>query len=269
MGTSGSFGGSGGADAGDLRDSIAEWLDDAVGAAPADPGSAESHDDAWPADDRPPTPRVLPKAIDLGPTIRILSRSGGRSDGPGGGGGGRATGGPARSVSRMSAAASRAGSLASAYATGDRERLAEAGLNYDELLALGDPVRVGIRIVEASFVTQPDSTIDDGEARDIAAEVVAWILESPPNDVPSPDDIVRKSIELMIAEITLTEVAEKIRTDGATAEDRRSAETMIRDAAEEVASQVNLTASGATEAEISKAIQDGIDQLGRIFGSRS
>ncbi|MFD3399837.1 hypothetical protein ACFWUU_04120 [Kribbella sp. NPDC058693] len=169
----------------------------------------------------------------------------------------------------MSAAASRAGSLASAYATGDRERLAEAGLNYDELLALGDPVRVGIRIVEASFETQPDSTIDDGEARDIAAEVVAWILESPPNAVPSPDDIVRKSIELMIAEITLTEVAEKIRTDGATADDRRSAETMIRDAAEEVASQVQLTATGATDAEIAKAIQDGIDQLGRIFGSRS
>ena len=272
MGTSGSFGGSGGRDAADLRDSIAEWLDgSAAPSAPADVPGQPSPDAESPNrhDQRPP--------IDIAPALRVMLRprgGGGGADGPGGGGGGgratggggRSSGGVSRSVGRVSRAAGRAGRLALAYSSGDRGALSRAGLNYDELRALGDPVAIGIRIVEASFDAQADSTIDDAETRDIVAAVVEWILEQPDGQAPTPEDVVRKSIEITIAEVTLTEVAARIHAEGASYEQRRAAEQMVRDLAAEVASQATLTPTGATEQEMATSIENGIRDLGKIFG---
>ncbi|RIJ70572.1 hypothetical protein D1871_18470 [Nakamurella silvestris] len=276
MGTSGSFGGSGGRDAADLRDSIADWLDGPVAAgdlAPAEDGTVEPG--AGPerpdqSDGRPP--------IDVAPALRVLLRprgGGGGADGPGGGGGGdraagggggRSNGGVTRSVGRVSRAAGRAGRLALAYSSGDRDALSRAGLNYDELRALGNPVSIGIKIVEAAFETQADSTIDDSEARDIVAGVVEWILEQPEGQAPSPEGIVRKSIEITIAEVTLTEIAARIQAEGAAYEQRRAAEQMVRDLAAELAGQATLAPTGATEQEMATAIENGIRDLGKIFG---
>lgn len=174
-----------------------------------------------------------------------------------------------RSVGRVSRAAGRAGRLALAYSSGDRNALRRAGLDYDELRALGDPVSIGIQIVEAAFETWADSTIDDSEARDIVAGVVDWILEQPEGQAPSPEDVVRKSIEVTIAEVTLTEIAARIHAEGATYEQRRAAEQMVRDLAAEVASQAILTPTGATEQEMSAAIENGLRDLGKIFGGDS
>ncbi|MGX7681522.1 hypothetical protein ACSMXN_21780 [Jatrophihabitans sp. DSM 45814] len=121
-------------------------------------------------------------------------------------------------------------------------------------------------IVEAAFDTQPDSSIDDAEARDMIAEVVDWILQAPSDQTPSPDDVVRKTIEVMVVDVILTEVGATIRKDGASYESRKSSETMIRNAAEELASQVSLSATGATAAEITSAIDSCVEQLGKIFG---
>jgi hypothetical protein len=280
VGTSGSFGGSGGRDAANLRDSIAEWLDgfDSPAAADGDappaeaPGQPANQSDA----DRP-TP---PSPIDLGSALRVLLRPGrgGGADGPGGGGGGsagggvggRSSGGANRSVGRIAGATGRAGRLALAYTTGDRAALDQAGLNYDELRALGDPVSIGIKIVEAAFDTQPDSTIDDSEARDIVAAVVEWILlEDLAGQAPSPEDVVRKAIEMTIAEVTLTEVSARVHAEGASYEARRAAEQRVRDLAEEVAQQATLTPTGATDQEMSAAIENGIGDLGKIFGAES
>lgn len=279
MGTSGSFGGSGGKDAGGLRDAIADWLDDQDGGEGGDvgdsadveqgEGTAPPNDARQQSDDRPP--------IDLTPALRVILRSHGRgADGPsgrggggrqvGGGGGSGSGGGASRSVGRTSRATGRAGRLALAYAAGDRDTLAEAGLNYDELRGLGDPIAVGLAIVEAAFEAQADGTIEDSEERDIVAAVVEWILEAPADAPPSPEDIVRKSIETLIAEVTLTEVSATIRSNGLSYEDRRSVERMIRDTAEECAQQVPLTSAGATEAEIARGIEQGIRDIGRIFG---
>lgn len=145
MGTSGAFGGSGGKDAKDLRDNIADWLTDAPAPAPAGDGDAASDDGAG-ALGVPGLPGLPTPNIDLLPTIRILTGRGGGSDGPGGGGGGasggagggRSSGGARRSVGATSRAAGRAGALARAYASGDRVSLERAGLNYDDLLSLGD-----------------------------------------------------------------------------------------------------------------------------------
>ncbi|MBF6513003.1 hypothetical protein IU421_01755 [Nocardia cyriacigeorgica] len=257
MGTSGSFGGSGGKDAKDLRDSIADWLDDDTSTDQAAAGQ--------PGD---------PRKIDLlRPMIRILanSRGGGGGGGVGStggssGGGGVRSGGVTRSVQRTSRVAGRAGSLASAYATGDRATLAAAGLNYDELAALGDPLEVGSRIAKTALDSQSDGTFESGEERVIVAELIAWIIDSPAGDVPAPEDIARKSIELIIAECTLSEVSDALRSGDMSAAERRQAEQEIRDSAGVLATKATLSATGATEAEITKAIREGIDRLAQIYG---
>ena len=274
MGTSGSFGGSGGRDAADLRDSIADWLNDldATDSPADDTPAADSPAEPDPEDPNRPDHRP---PIDSAPALRVLLRprgGGGSADGPGSGGGsgraagGRSSGGVARSVGRASRAAGRAGRLALAYSSGDRDTLSRAGLNYDELRALRDPVAIGVKIVEAAFDTPADSTLDDAEARDITAEVVEWILEQPASNTPTPEDIVRKSIEVTIAEVTLTEVAARIHDKATSFEQRQAAEQMVRDLAAEVASQATLAPTGATEHEMATAIENGIRDLGKIFG---
>lgn len=277
MGTSGSFGGSGGKDAKDLRDNIADWLD-----GPAEQGSADGGDaggDDKPSDPTRPRSPDQQARVDLGPALRVLlrRRGGGGADGPGaggggtrgGGGGGRSSGGATRSVGRVSRAAGRAGSLALAYSSGNRQALREAGLNYDELRGLGDPVAIGIKIVEAAFEAQADSTIADAEERDIVAAVVAWILEQPSDRPPTPEEVVRKSIETTIAETALTEVSATIYAKAASPEKRRSLERQICDVAAEYAAQATLSPNGATESEMSQAIENGIRDIGKIFGVKS
>ncbi|MBF6271627.1 hypothetical protein [Nocardia farcinica] len=257
MGTSGSFGGSGGKDAQDLRESIAGWLDD--------DSSTDQAADAQSVDTR---------NIDrLRPMIRMLANSRGSGSGGGGGsaggssgGGGRSSGGVARSVQRTSRVAGRAGSLASAYAAGDRATLAAAGLNYDELIALNDPLEVGSRIAKAALDSQSDGTFESGEERVIVAELIAWIIESPPDSVPRPDEVARKSIELIIAECSLSEVSDTLRSGPMNASERRQVEDEIREAAGVLAGQASLSATGATEAEITQAIRNGIDMLVKIYG---
>lgn len=279
MGTSGSFGGSGGKDAGDLRDNIAAWLDSAGepgGAEGADSGDADG--DQQPAGpSRPGVPGRQPQ-VDIRPALRVLLNSrgrGGRSDGPGGGGGsggrgsGRSSGGANRSVGRVSRATGRAGRLALAYSSGNREALREAGLDYDDLRALGDPVAIGLKIIETTFESQSNGTIADAEERDIVATVVEWILEQPADRPPTPEDVVRKSIETTIAETTLTEVSSTIYAKEASFEKRRSLERQIRDVSAEYASQATLSPNGATEQQMSQAIENGIRDIGQIFGVTS
>ncbi|KQS22356.1 hypothetical protein [Frigoribacterium sp. Leaf186] len=274
MGTSGSFGGSGGKDAKDLRDNIAAWLDG--GSFGGDDGEQTADN----PDGAPANPQGAPGSaaptIDLGPAVRLLFRSrGGSGDGPGGGGGGaggaaggggRSSGGVTRSVGRISRAAGRAGRLALAYSAGDRAILRSAGLNYDELRALGDPVAIGIKIVEAAFEAQADSTLADAEERDIVADVVAWILEQPADRAPSPEEVVRKTIETTIAETALTEISSTLFEKGASRAERQSTEQQIRDVAAVYAAQADLSSTGATEQEMATAIETGIRDIGMIFG---
>lgn len=279
VGTSGSFGGSGGADAKDLRDNIAGWLDGGGGGFGGADGSDGDGDGAGAG--TPSSPQGAPGAggpkIDLGPAVRLLFRSrGGRSDGPGGsgggggggGGGGRSSGGVTRSVGRISRTAGRAGSLALAYSAGNRAALERAGLNYDELRAL-DPVAVGIKIVEAAFEAKADSTLADAEERDIAAEVVSWILEHSADRAPTPDEVVRKTIETTITETALTEIAASLYDKGASRAERQSVEQQIRDVAAEYAAQATLSSTGASEQEMATAIETGIRDIGTIFGASS
>jgi hypothetical protein len=271
MGTSGAFKGSGGKDAGDLRDAIAGWLGDDAGSdspAPTSPATDSSS-----ANDGSPSNPLSPSSI--APVIGMW-KTGSRGSGGGGGGGagggsgvsggGRSSGGVRRTVARVSGPAGRASSLARAYSTGNREALEAAGLNYDALRALNDPLEVGQRIAEVAFDTQADSTLEDSEARMIVAELISWILESPTDQPPAPDAIVRHSIELMIAQSALLEVGDTIRQEKNQAK-RHEAEAEVRRAAQVLAAQVTLSGTGATSAEISTAIENGVAQLKEIYGA--
>jgi hypothetical protein len=125
---------------------------------------------------------------------------------------------------------------------------------------------VGQRIAEVAFDTQADSTLEDSEARMIVAELISWILEAPDDQPPAPDEIVRHSIELMIAQSALLEVGDTIRQEKNQTK-RHEAEAEIRRAARVLASQVTLGGTGATSAEITTAIENGVAQLKEIYGA--
>lgn len=272
MGTSGSFGGSGGKEAVDLRDAIADWLGDAT---PSDmtPTNNSATNPASTSDGSPSNP-LSPSTI-----ASVIRMWGGRPGGSGGGsggssrrgntggsGGGRSSGGVQRTVARVAGPAGRASSLARAYSTGNREVLEAAGLNYDDLRALNDPLEIGQRIAAVAFDANADSTLEDSESRLIVAELVSWILESPDDQQPEPDEIVRHSIELMIAQSALVEVGDTIRKEKNQAK-RQAAEQEIRRAAQVLASQVTLGVIGASSAEIATAIENSVAQLKEIYGA--
>jgi len=129
------------------------------------------------------------------------------------------------------------------------------------------PLEVGKQITAVAFDTQPDGTIEDSEARLIIAELVSWIMEAPEKQKPEPADVVRRSIELMIARATLTEVGDTIRKEKDQVR-RQEAESEIRRAAQVKASKVNLNSVKASSADITKAIEDGVKQLAEIYGEK-
>jgi hypothetical protein len=114
------------------------------------------------------------------------------------------------------------------------------------------------RIVSAAVESQPNSGITDHEQRLFAADIADWVItESEAGRAPSDEDIVRRSIAGVIAQVTLVETG-----DLATAHEQGAlTEEEIREAAEILASRAELSADGATEAEFSRAIEDGIERL--------
>ena len=279
MGSSGSFKGSSGKDAGSLRDAIAEWLGDEASTTPSAEGVPQDNPNSSDPS-ATPTPHLSPDVIT--PAIRLWSRG---SNGGGGGGSpttggssrksssetssgkGRGSGGVHRTVSSVAGPAGRASSLAQSFATGDRQAIEAAGLDFDKLRQLNDPLEIGKQITAVAFDAQPDGTIEDSEARLIVAELVSWVMEAPEKQKPEPIDVVRRSIELMIARATLTEVGDTIRKEKDQGR-RKEAESEIRRAAKVKASKVSLNSIKASSTEITKAIEDGVRQLAEIYGEK-
>lgn len=208
MGTSGSYSSSGGRDGKAVRDAVEGYLD----------GLAGENAPGTPDGERPPLdPADLRRVINL---IRPRSSGGGGGDGPGGGGGGggasgggtdgRSGGGPQRSAAASARSAGRAGAAAYAYRTGDAATLARLGLDYNELRGLGDDFEVLRRIVDMACAAS-DSTIEDHEQRRVAANVGDWVLEQETDGyLPTPEEIVRRSIAEIIAETLLVESGDLI-----------------------------------------------------------
>lgn len=256
MGTSGAYSGSGGNDGKAVRDAIRRHLDTL-------PGS-----DTSPSPSPVPLdPAALERIINL---IRPRSAAGSGADGPAGGGGQGATGGtgarggggPQRTATASARTAGRAAAAAAAYSAGDAATLQRLGLDYQELRSLGDDVEVVRRIVDMACA-KADSTIPDHEQRHLAADVAEWVLTRELDGTsPTPEEIVRQSIAAIITETILVESGDLINSH----ENSLIVERDIRDAAEALADKATLTVTGATENDISRAIEDGLDTLRTIIG---
>ena len=265
MGTSGAYSGSGGKDGKKVRDAVADHVSGIPGTGGRKNGNTQH-------------PRLDPNSI--APIINLFrppSSRGGGADGPGGGRGGRARGsgsgtsgsgtggGPRRSVARSARSAGRAAAAAYAYRTGDTATLARLGLDYAKLTALADDFEVLRQIVEMAC-SSPDSTIEDHEQRLVAADVAEKLLgDDGSNPLPPLEDIVRETIATIIAQTVLVETGDQL-NQGTTAE---AAEADIRDAAQALAERATLSITGATETEMAKAIEDGIESLRTILGRAS
>jgi hypothetical protein len=265
MGTSGAYSGSGGKDGKAARDAISDYLD-----SPQE--QTEAGEQGQTDGDRPRVdPAALQHIINI---IRPRSPAGGGGDGPSGGGGGgrtsgestrgsRSGGGPQRSAARSARTAGRAAAAAYAYQTGDADTLQRLGLDYAELNALGDRFEVLRRIVDMAC-SSSDSTIEDHEQRLVAADIAERVM-GPEGDgyIPSLEEIVREAIAMIIVQAYLSESGHLINSSNRA----ELAEKDIRDAAEVMASKATLSVDGATEEEITRAIESGLETLNTISGS--
>jgi hypothetical protein len=112
-----------------------------------------------------------------------------------------------------------------------------------------------------------DSTIPDHEQRMVTADVTEWILEHEEfgGRLPTPDEIVRQTIATIITSVALTESGDLINQHDM----GDVAESDVRDLAEALANQADLSIGGASEDEISRAIEDGIDTIRTILAGES
>jgi hypothetical protein len=286
MGTSGAYSGSGDTAAKRLRREMRQWLDDVQ----PDDNRPETPDDDSdksqgdpPTDTSPPESHLSPDTLmNVLPLLRPRTGGGQGGDGPGlggglGAGGGRGTGtatrsrgGAARTAAGFATTAGRAAAAAYAYQTGNAAALAQLGLHYEELRALGDPLEVTVRIVNAACGPLSDSTIEHEEQRYVAGEIAQWVIEQGgAGAAPTPEEMVRKTIALIIQEAALSETGELVRQAGRPANTGELTEREIEDVADALAARANLSVTGATEAEIVQAVEDGIETLRRMRqGSR-
>jgi len=276
MGTSGAYTGAGGGPGEDTSQGLSDWLDSL---ADSSDGGRPNLDDAG-TGEKPATqlpPQVVSGLLAL---LRPRSSSGGASDGPGTGGGavaaqggsatggsGRARAGSGRSSQRLASVGGRAGAGAYAYVRGDAVALSALGLDYIELRALNDPFEVTRRIVNAVCGQQSDGRLEEAEERYVAASVADWVLqESTDGELPDVDDVARYAIATIVAEVLASELGAALREQPAEIAD--VAEDELRDAARVLAERAELSTSGPTEDELTRAIEDGINKLQQIYGVR-
>ncbi|MDA8071003.1 MAG: hypothetical protein M0Z82_05235 [Actinomycetota bacterium] len=282
MGTSGAYSGSGDTAGKRLRRELKQWLDDV----PLNDDRTEPRDDSDnpqdepPADTSPPQGHLSPDTLlNVIPLLRPRTGGGQGGDGPGVGGGlgpggargpgtgTRNRGGAHRTAAGFATTAGRAAAAAYAYQTGDATALARLGLDYAELRALGDPLEVTVRIVNAACGPLSDSTIEHEEQRYVAGEIAQWVIEQgEAGATPTPEEIVRKTIALIIQEAALSEAGELARQADRPENTGELTEREIEEVAEALAGRAELSVNGPTEDEITQAVEDGIETLRRMRG---
>lgn len=247
MGTSGSYTGSGGKPARDLRNGVSNWL----GGIPLNlPPSGQSG-----ARNAHPIPgTVIINAIRL-----IVSSGDPNSSGNG-------VGGAQRTIDAVADSTGIAAAASYAYVNGDNEVLDELGLNYDELRALGEPIEVMVRIVEAACGSLSDSTISHEEQRSVVANLAQWVLgQQSTGHTCQPEEIVRKAIALIIFEIIMSESGALMQAGERPTWIGEMVEGEVLEAAEVKAGRAELSIQGVTAQEFSRAIEAGIDSMRAIL----
>ena len=272
MGTTEPYSGGGGPAGNALRRALNGWLDSVPDTPPPD-----QSDDRQPDDDQSnqqvDRPMLPPES--LLHVLPLLRRSdGGGTGGPGGGGGGSGGGGggggPAggaqRSVRASSRVAGRAAAAAYALREGDAATLQQMGLDLESLRSSDDPIGVARQIVDAACESAlSDGTIEDEERRYVASEVATWVLEESGGEAPpTPEEIVQKSIAVIMSEAAQNEAVDMIRRGERPEWASLDAERQLREAAEVLARRVEVSPAGMTAQDFARAIEEGIETLRRI-----
>ncbi|MEU5655060.1 hypothetical protein ABZ802_05515 [Streptomyces sp. NPDC047737] len=255
MGTKGSYTGNGTPASKQLQHNVTQWLDALAGSGPGAPPPQLNTDQLIPA-------------------LGLFRPSGGHADGPGGGGGGAGRaggggggGGAQRSIARSSRTAGRAAAAAYAYRTGNAQALQELGLDYAQLQAAADdPIDWTRRIVDAACGPLADGTIEDQERRFVASEVAQWVLEAGTDSAPpSPDEVVRETLALIIFEAVISETASKMNDGSRPAWATSDGERQLRETARALADRASLTITGPSPTEITQAVEEGITAMRSIW----
>ena len=279
MGTSGAYNGAGDKAGREVGEGLRVWVDSLsanVNSGDSTPGPDQAEDGKKPVTELPS--KVVSGLMVL---LRPRSTSGGSSDGPGAGGGGIATGGrstsggsgraragSSRSSQRLASVGGRAAAGAYAFARGDEDGLSSLGLDYDELRALNDSFEVTRRIVDAVCGQQTESRLEDAEERYVAASVADWVLaQGEDGELPDADDVARYAIATIVTEVLSSELGEALHDRPDDVAD--VAEDELREAAWVLAGQAELSNSGPTADELTRAIEEGVEKLREIYGGGS
>jgi hypothetical protein len=125
---------------------------------------------------------------------------------------------------------------------------------------------VSRRVVSAVCGPLPDGTIEDEEQRYVVSGIVQWVLEAlAAGQGPTPDEIVREAIGRIIFEAVATETAAQLNQEQVPLWATAEAERQFRDTADALARQAQLSASGATPADLVAAIEQGMEALRTIW----
>lgn len=254
MGTKGSYSGS--TAGGDLRDGLDDWLANLPGAdgqAPPPSVSQPSLLSLLKPPPNSPAGRVLPTAA--------LFRSS-RGGGGGGGRGRRSTDGLTRSTAASARSAGRGAAAAYAYRSGDAQTLRDLGLDYDALRANPNIFDVAHQIAQKVCEDLPAGTIETAEQMEVVGRLAEWLVESDTTGTDvSLGQIAEEAVALILAEAYLVETASSLNTKGMSGTERAAFEDGIRQAAEELAAHADLSPTGPSAEEFTRAIEDGLEYL--------
>ena len=256
MGTKGSYSGS--AAGGEVRDGLDDWLASLPGGdstAPAPVGSQPTLLSPLKPSPNSPAGRILPTAA-----LFRSSRSGGGSSR-----GRRSTDTLTRSVSGSARSAGRGAAAAYAYRTGDAQTLRNLGLDYDALRANPNVFDVAHQIAQKVCEDLPTGTIETAEQMEVVGRLAEWLVESETTGTDvTLGQIAEEAVALILAEAYLVETASTLNTKDMTGAQRAAFEDGVRQAAEELAAHANLSPSGPSPDEFTRAIEDGLEYLRTI-----
>ena len=234
MGTSGSYGGSGGRDWSALRHDLEHWLDTLPGG--TDESGEGGSDDENPRGEPPRDPRAPDAEVlrILRPLARALltGSTGTGSSGGGAAGGSRALGkgrspsGTGRTSTRVGRVGGRLAAGVTGFRSGDTLGLLAIGLDLAELQAL-DPYRQAQRLLRAATEQSVATTLEEEEIQAATSRTAIWALTE--TQGPDIEEVIRRFIVEYVYEVFLTEGGAVLRggeRDGVAA---TAAEDRVRD----------------------------------------
>ena len=281
MGTSGSYGGSGGRDWRELQQELDHWLDHLPGVGD-DPSPGDESDGLRGAEDEPAaengpdpdsSPDERPKDLErLDPAVLrvlrplrrgILAGGSGSGDVPSGresGGGGRSPSGSGRARSRVGRVGGRLAAGISGIRAGNAAALLALGLNLTELQTL-DPYRQAQRLLKAATEEGVATTLEEDELQVAASRTAIWGITSA--EAPNVDEVIRRFIVEYVYEVFLTEGGAILRggqrdgvaANGAEGRVRDTIVALVRAIPIELASLDATDLAGATERVLTHAMQ--------------